>query len=137
MTARIYAYHSDAAVLRFWLFICLSVGCPLGEGQILFNFLLAMIPIIIPPDVETLHLTTNGGTRKDVLSVMCGTLIGLPENMMFSPFPFDVFLSFALFALVATLTNKRSQSDALVCMLPLWQAGAPVWGEATGLVALA
>lgn len=69
MTARIYAYHSDAVFLWFLLF-GLSVGCHMEEGQNLFNFLLAMIPIKIPLVFETSHLTTPDGKAMDVLSVV-------------------------------------------------------------------
>lgn len=55
MTARIYAYHSGVAVLWFSSFylLFLSVGCHMEEGQILFDFLLAMIPIQVPVNFET------------------------------------------------------------------------------------
>lgn len=63
------------------------------EGQNLFDFLSAMIPIKVPLTFETPHLNPPNENERHVLSVIRGIPIGLytPGTMCFSSFSSSVY----------------------------------------------
>lgn len=87
------------------------------EGQNLFDFLSAMIPIKVPLTFETPHLNPPNENERHVLSVICGIPIGLtPQERCVFPLSLLRCISFCLVCLIRIGGCLNQQT----LMLPFW-----------------